>query len=56
MLTKERLFIVAVMLSWGVLLWLLLGKTAVLAYLFIIVFAILSERIGEFMFIKGGKK
>lgn len=56
MLTKERLFIIAVMLGWGLLLGLLLGKTAVLAYLFIIVFALLSERVGEWMFIKGNKK
>ena len=56
MLTKERLFIIVVMLGWALTLWLLLGKTAVLAYLFIVVFAILSERVGEWMFTKGNKK
>ena len=56
MLNKDGLSALLVGVFFGVLLWVLLGKTAVLAYLFIIVFAILSERVGEWMFIKGNKK
>lgn len=55
-MNKELFWVVVGTLFWAAILWLLFGREVVYAVIFVVVFALVSERIGNLLYYRSSKK